>query len=195
MNSENMHYSDFMAKSVPVPEVAFYKPEPEDKGMLKSVRKTHIKKNIGLMIFMIICFLGFLWYFLRALRERVDNLFADVFSVILLFIPLAIATYYVLDVLGPLWRIRKGVVIHSDRVINTRYTGNVTYQYLFDIYLPDSDQTLMSFPVDKEVYGDIDPGDGIILVKNIKKIRAFADPDRIAVMDVSRVRSGVDSNK
>ena len=53
----------------------------------------------------------------------------------------------------------------------------------------------MSFPVDKEVYGDIDPGDGIILVKNIKKIRAFADPDRIAVMDVSRVRSGVDSNK
>lgn len=195
MNSDNLHYSDYASRSAAIPDIEFHKVCDEDKAMIGQVRKIHIKKNIGLMIFMIICFVGFLLYFLFALEIRLEYLFADLFSVILLFVPLAVAAYYVIDVLGPLWRIRKGVVIRSERVTSTRYTGNATYQYFFDIYLPDSDQTLMNFQVDREVFGDIDPGDGVILVKNIWKIRVFADPDRIAVMDVSRITSGVDRRK
>lgn len=188
----NEHYSDFAAKSAPVSDIVFNKVAPEDKKLVNRIRKIHIKRNIPLLLIMTFCFLGFGWYFIRCIFERAGSLFIDVFSIVLLFIAVAVAFYYICDVIGPFWRLRKGIVISSERMESTRHTGNVTYQYYFDIFLDDTDQTMMNFQVDREVFTDIDPGDGVVLIKNFKKIRVFADPDRIAVMDVSRIKSGVD---
>ena len=61
----------------------------------------------------------------------------------------------------------------------------------FDIYMEDKDESLMSFSVSPEVFKEVEPGDGVLVVKAGRKVRVMPDPDRKAVMDVSRIRSGV----
>ena len=65
---------------------------------------------------------------------------------------------------------------------------NAAYQFVFDLYLEDRDETLMSYSVDKEVSSQAQPGDGVIIAKCGKKIKVFADPDRKQVMDVSHYK-------
>lgn len=188
----NEHYSDFINKSAPVSDIIFRRVGKDDRNLINRIRKIHIRRNIPLLLVMTFCFFAFGWYLIRCILERAGSVFFDVLTIALLFIAVVVAFYYICDVIGPFWKYRKGIVISSERLQQTRHTGNVTYQYMFDIYLDDTDQTLMSFQVDKEVFGDIDPGDGVVLIKNFKKIRVFADPDRIGAMDVSRIKSGID---
>ena len=46
----------------------------------------------------------------------------------------------------------------------------------------------MSYSVSPEVFANIRPGDGVVVVKAGRKVKVFADPDRKGVMDVSNIR-------
>ena len=93
--------------------------------------------------------------------------------------------------------IRKGVVLASQRIQEEKDNRNKTYQYVFDIYIEDSDQSLMSYQVDKEVFSSIEPGDGVVLLRarGKKKVKILADPMRRDVMDVSTIKSGVGTKR
>ena len=37
----------------------------------------------------------------------------------------------------------------------------------------------------------VNPGDGIVIYKTLRKVKALPDPERKGVMDVSKIKSGV----
>ena len=57
--------------------------------------------------------------------------------------------------------------------------------------MEDRDESLMSYPVSPEVFSEIQPGDGVVILKIGRKIKVMRDPLRVGVMDVSNIRSGV----
>ena len=87
--------------------------------------------------------------------------------------------------------IRKGVVLAASREQENKDGRNTSYQFVFDIYMEDKDETLMSFVVSQEVFSQVEPGDGVLVVKAGRKVKVMQDPERKAVMDVRNIKSGI----
>ena len=189
------HYSDYVKKNVSPSQIVFGKIEENDKELFKRIHKQHIRNNIGLVIVLGISFIAVLLFFIGCLFTRLSSVFYDVLTLILSFAALATLFYNLYDVLGPFRGVRKGVVLSSERIQEHKDNRNASYQYVFDIYLPDTDQSLMSYQVSREVFESVDPGDGIVMFKTMRKIKALADPDSRGIMDVSKIKSGVDSKR
>lgn len=190
----NEHYSDYVKKNISPSDIVFEKVEGKDTALIKEIHKKHIRTNRGLLILLFIAFAAIFAFFVFSLIYRASTVFIDVFTLAVSFAILAGLFYYIYEILGPIRKIRKGIVLASDRIQEIKDNRNATYQYVFDIFLPDTDQTLMSYQVDREVFEDVDPGDGIVIIKTIrKKIKVLADPEREGIMDVSKIKSGVDS--
>ena len=186
-----LHYQDYVKMNVSPSSVVLNKIEEADKDLITQVRKQHIKNNLVLLIVLGIGFVGVLCLFIWSLAFRSSSLFADVFTIALALAALIAISYYGFDVLGPFKGVRRGVVLTADRIGEAKDNRNRTYQYVFDIYLEDSEQTLMSYQVSKEVFQAVNPGDGVVLFKTLKKLKALPDPTRKSVMDVSKIKSGI----
>lgn len=186
-----LHYQDYVKMNVSPSSVVLNKIEDKDKDLISRVRKTHIKTNLVMIVVLGICFVAALCFFIWSLVFRSPSVFADVFTTALALVALLAISYYAFDVLGPFKGFRRGVVLTEDRIGEAKDNRNRTYQYVFDIYLEDSEQTLMSYQVSKEVFQAINPGDGVILFKTFKKLKTLPDPTRKNVMDVSKIKSGI----
>lgn len=187
----NEHYSDYVKKNIPHSDIVFDKIEEKDKALVKTIHGQHIKNNLGTLILFTIGFIPLFWFFARSLFIRLPNVFFDILTLVLIGGALVALGYFIYDVIGPFKGIRKGIVLASERIQEVKDNKNVTYQYVFDIYLPDTDQTLMSYQVSREVFECVNPGDGIVIYKTLRKVKALPDPERKGVMDVSKIKSGV----
>ena len=186
-----LHYSDYVKMNTSPSNIVLNKVEDNDKDLIRQVRKQHIKNNLVMLIASGIGFSVALWFFIRSLINRASTVFVDVFTLAVLLAVMITLFYFIFDVLGPFRGFRKGIVLSSDRIGEEKDNRNRTYQYVFDIYLEESEQTLMSYQVSKEVFEAINPGDGIVLFKTIRKLKALPDPSRKCVMDVSKIKSGI----
>lgn len=186
------HYTDFVNKSISAKEIVFEKIKDEDRELVKNVHLRHIKANIALLIPLGLVFAMCLIGFIKCVTIRHRSLFVDVLTIAAFAFGVGLTAYCLWSILGPVRLMRKGVVISHERIREMKDKRNGTFQYIFDIYLEDLDRTLMSYQVKKEVYEDIEPGDGVVLFKSLGKIKVLADPGRKGVMDVSRIKSGVD---
>lgn len=187
----NAHYSDYVSKATPVSDIVFDKIKAEDKELLKDVKKEHIRANIWFLVAMFAIFLFCSWGLVSSAIQGIENPFQDIATLIGFAFGFLLSGYWIYDVFSGFKGIRKGVVLASSRLQEEKDNRNKTYQYVFDIYLEDTDQTLMSYQVDQEVFSDIQPGDGVVLLKTRFKIKILADPSRQGVMDVSKIKSGV----
>lgn len=185
------HYSDYLKKAVPVKQLVFDKVGEGDKALIANARKRLIKSNIGLLVLLFIAFALLLWAFMSFILQPSPSAFIEVFSLAGLGLGLFIAGRFIWSIAGPVSGIRKGVLLSSTRLQETKDERSRSYQYVFDIYMEDRDETLMSYAVDPKTFSSVQPGDGVFVVKAGRKIRIAKDPDRIGVMDVSRIRSGV----
>lgn len=192
-----LHYEDYLKKNVPITDVVFNKVTEQDKALLKEVRSEHIRKNMGFLIPMILFALFCIWGIISSITAGFSNLFTDIFTLAGFGVGFLVSGYWVYDILSGYQLIRKGVVLASQRIQEEKDNRNKTYQYVFDIYLEDSDQSLMSYQVDKEVFSSIEPGDGVVLLRarGKKKVKILADPMRRDVMDVSTIKSGVGTKR
>ena len=187
----NEHYSDYVKKNIPHSDVVFEKIGEKDKPLVRIIHQQHIKNNLGALILFLIGFIPLLWFFVRSLFIRLPNVFYDILTLVLIFAALVTLAYFIYDIIGPFKGIRKGIVLASERIQEIKDNKNATYQYVFDIYLPDTDQSLMSYQVSREVFESVNPGDGIVIYKTLRKVKALPDPERKGVMDVSKIKSGV----
>jgi len=185
------HYSDYLKKSVPASSLVFEKISDEDKAVAAKVRKAYIKSN---MVFLIIVSIGFaacLYYFVNFLIIPADNMVYQVITLLCFGAAVVITGYNIYNILAGIKGIRRGIVLTASREQENKEGRNSSYQFLFDVYMEDKDQTLMSYPVEKEIFAVVEPGDGVFVAKCGKKVKIFEDPDRKAVMDVSRIKSGI----
>lgn len=187
----NNHYSDYVSKNVQASEVTFEKVQDSDKEIVKGIHNKHIRSNVGLLIALFIGLAACATLFFGTLFQRSNSIIVDIICLGALLALMIFLGKNIYDVLGPVTDIRKGVILASQRMQEKKDNRNATYQYVFDIFMEETDQTLMSFQVRKEVFEDIAPGDGVILFKRGKKIRVLADPSRKGVMNVSNIRSGI----
>ena len=187
----NEHYSDYVKKNIPHSDVVFEKIGEKDKPLVRIIHRQHIKNNLGALILFLIGFIPLLWFFVRSLFIRLPNVFYDILTLVLIFAALVTLAYFIYDIIGPFKGIRKGIVLASERIQEIKDNKNATYQYVFDIYLPETDQSLMSYQVSREVFESVNPGDGIVIYKTLRKVKALPDPERKGVMDVSKIKSGV----
>ncbi len=185
------HYDDYAKKSVSASDLTFDKVAESDKDVIREVRKTHIKKNVVFLIVLTVLFVPFTWYFINFFFIPIDVLFFHIVAQVFLGGASFGCGYYIYSILGPIRRIRKGVVLGSERIQEIKDNRNASYQYVFDIYFEDKDEALMAFAVDKDVFSYVNPGDGVIVTKLGRKIRVFGDPSRTGVLDVSNIKSGV----
>jgi hypothetical protein len=185
------HYQDYLKKSISVRDLVYDKVEDSDRGVIKRIRKAHIKANVGGLVILGIAFAVCLWLFINFLLTPGSLVIYQIMSLTLFGGAAAISAYYFYHIIGAVKGIRRGVLLASSREQENKDGRNSTYQYLFDIYMEDRDETLMSFPVDLEVFKQVRPGDGVFIVKVGRKAKVMEDPDRKAVMDVSTVKSGV----
>ena len=188
----NEHYSDYVKKSVTVSELVFDEIKPEDKDLIRRVRSEHIRSNMALLIICSVAFIISLWGFITSFIVKAGSIFETVGFAILSLGGIIIFGRVIYGLIGIIKGIRKGVVLSSSRMQEEKDNRNKTYQYVFDIYMEDRDEALLSFEVSFEVFESAKLGDGVILVKIGKKVKVLADPDRKEVMDVSRIKSGVD---
>lgn len=187
----NEHYSDYVKKNIPHSDVVFGKIGEKDKPLVRIIHRQHIKNNLGALILFMIGFIPLLWFFVRSLFIRLPNVFYDILTLVLIFAALVTLAYFIYDIIGPFKGIRKGIVLASERIQEVKDNKNATYQYVFDIYLTDTDQSLMSYQVSREVFESVNPGDGIVIYKTLRKVKALPDPECKGVMDVSKIKSGV----
>lgn len=185
------HYSDYLKKNVSVKDLVFDEIREKDKALLKRVKKAHIKSNMGFLVIFSIGFIACTYFFTAFLIVPSDSLIFKLLSLIILGAGMAGCGMLVYEIIAGIKGIRKGVVLTASREMENRDGRNSSYQYIFDIYMEDKDESLMSFSVSPEVFKEVEPGDGVLVVKAGRKIRVMPDPDRKAVMDVSRIRSGV----
>ena len=132
---------------------------------------------MGFLIPMILFALFCTWGIISSITAGFSNLFTDIFTLAGFGVGFLVSGYWVYDILSGYQLIRKGVVLASQRIQEEKDNRNKTYQYVFDIYLEDSDQSLMSYQVDKEVFSSIEPGDGVVLhaaeaVQELQRARA-----------------------
>ncbi len=187
----NAHYSDYVSKAAPLSDIVFDKIKAEDKDLLKDVKKEHIRANKWFLVAMFVIFLFCCWGIISSIIAGIDKPFQDITALVAFILGFLLSGYWIHDVFAGFRGIRKGVVLASSRLQEEKDNRNKTYQYVFDIYLEDTDQTLMSYQVDQEVFTDIQPGDGVVLLKTRFKVKILADPSRQGVMDVSKIKSGV----
>lgn len=185
------HYSDYLKKNVSVKDLVFNEIQEEDKALLKRVKKAHIKSNMGFLVIFSIGFIACTYFFTAFLIVPSDSLIFKLLSLIILGAGMAGCSMMIYEIIAGIKGIRKGVVLTASREMENRDGRNSSYQYIFDIYMEDKDESLMSFSVSPEVFKEVEPGDGVLVVKAGRKVRVMPDPDRKAVMDVSRIRSGV----
>ena len=180
-----------MKKSVPIKDLKFDPVQEEDKELITRVFKQHARNNFVFILLLSLGFLGSAWYFISFLIIPATNIFMEIVSLVLLGFAMAVCLYYLHGFFGSVSGIRKGIVLTSSSVheeSDGRFAGHA---YVFDIYLDDKDETLMSYNVDREACRSAEAGDGVIIFKVGKKIKVLADPDRKKVMDVSNIKSGV----
>jgi len=185
------HYSDYLKKSVSASDLVFEKVSEEDKAVAGKVRKAYIRSNRVFLIIMCLIFAAGLYYFINFLILPLDDVVFDVITLVLFGAGLIFIGYNIYSVIAGIKGIRRGIVLASSREQENKDARNTTYQFLFDIYLEDKDQALMSYPVEKETFSAVLPGDGVFVAKCGRKVKVFEDPDRKQVMDVSTVKSGI----
>ena len=185
------HYSDYLKKSVSVSDIVFEKVQESDRDVIKRIKKAHIKSNTMYIILLSIACLACLWYFVNFCLLPVDSIVYEVISLGAFGAAVVITGYFILGFFRGIKEIRRGVVLASSREQENKDGRNTSYQFVFDIYMEELDKTLMSYTVDKEVSSVVQPGDGVIIAKCGRKIKVFEDPDRKQVMDVSRIKSGI----
>jgi len=187
----NDHYSDYLKKSVPVKDLVFNKVQDNDKELIKQVKKEHIRSNTGFLVLLSIGFIACATVFITFLTTPYDNLFYHIFSLVIFGSGTLFTGDLIYTILGSVKGIRRGVVLTASRVQEVKDNRNYTYQYVFDIYMEDRDETIMSYSVGQEVFTEVQPGDGVVIVKVGRKIKVMNDPERKGVMDVSKIKSGV----
>ena len=181
------HYSDYQKMSVSVKDLKFDTVGESDKESLKTVKKAYIKSNILFLVLLSIPFAASLWFFINCLLLPSDSIFSTVFSLLASGGVFLFTGDLIYGIIGRIKHIRKGVVLASSRIQEVKDNRNKTYQYVFDIYMEDREETLMSYAVDKDTFASVQPGDGVIIAKIGRKIKVLADPGRKAVMDVSNI--------
>ena len=191
------HYEDYLKKNVSINDVVFNKVTDSDKDVIKEVRGEHIRKNKGFLVLMILFVLFCTWGIISSFAAGFSNPITDIFTLLGFGAGFLVSGYWVYDILSGYQLIRRGVVLAANRIQEEKDNRNRTYQYVFDIYLEESDQSLMSYQVDKEVFSSLEPGDGVVLLKarGKKKVKILADPKRRDVMDVSTIKSGVGTKR
>ena len=187
----NDHYSDYLRKSVPVKDLVFDKVQEGDKELVKSVKKEHIRTNAGFLVLLTIGFVACVSFFIGFITTPSDSIFFQILSLAIAGGGAFVTGDLIYSILGNVKGIRKGVVLTASRMQEVKDTRNATYQYVFDIYMEDRDETLMSYSVGQEVFGEVQPGDGVIIVKVGRKIKVMNDPQRKGIMDVSKIKSGI----
>ena len=187
----NYHYSDYLKKSVPADSLVFDKVTEKDSELIKSVRKAHINANKGFLALLIIAFVACAGFFISFLLTPLDSVVYMVVSLAVTGAGAFASGSTIYNIIGGIKGIRKGVVLTANRVGEFKDNRNATYQYIFDIYLEDRDETLMSYSVSKDVFASVEPGDGVAVVKVAKKVMVLEDPERKGVMDVSNIKSGI----
>ena len=111
-----------------------------------------------------------------------------------LFIGTFIPAYFIYDIIRGFRGIRKGVILSSSRLQEEKDNRNKTYQYVADIYMEDIDRSLISYPITQEVFQEVKPGDGIVILKARKAVKVLPDPQRVGAVDVKDMKSNVSSN-
>jgi hypothetical protein len=146
-----------------------------------------------MILFVLFC----TWGIISSFAAGFSNPITDIFTLLGFGAGFLVSGYWVYDILSGYQLIRRGVVLAANRIQEEKDNRNRTYQYVFDIYLEESDQSLMSYQVDKEVFSSLEPGDGVVLLKarGKKKVKILADPKRRDVMDVSTIKSGVGTKR
>lgn len=187
----NDHYSDYLKKNISINDLEFNKVQESDKDALKKVRMIHIKRNAGFLVVMVIAFVLSIWYFVNFLIIPPDNIVYQIVVLSFLGLGAVVSAGFIYNILGVVKGIRRGVVLAASRIQEVKDNRNRTYQYVLDIFFEDTDQTLMSYGVDQEVFSVVQPGDGIIVVKIGRKAKVMYDPDRKGIMDVSNIKSGL----
>lgn len=185
------HYSDYQKKSVSASNLNFDAISESDKAVLKKVRNQRAKTHLGFLILMGLIFLAALYLLINSIIAPLANIYAEIASFPLFIGAMFISGRLIYGFLGPCSGIRKGVVLTADRMQEFSEKRNATFQYVFDIYMEDKDETLMSYSVIPEVFDAVHPGDGVLLVKVGRKLQVLEDPERKGVMDVSHIKSGV----
>lgn len=185
------HYSDYKKMNVPVSDLVFDDIKDTDKELLSRIKKQRIKASIAFLILMIFAFTGCIFLFVVSLLTPSDNLVFKIIALVVIGAGAIITGKQIYDLIGGYKGILRGVVLASQRVQEQKDNRNYTYQYVFDIYFEEKEQTLMSYAVSKEVFEVVNPGDGVILVKVGGKIKVLEDLDRKGVMDVSNIKSGI----
>ena len=188
------HYSDYQKKSVSADSLTFDKIGDKDSELISRVRKDNIRRNIGFLILLLIVLLGMTWALLSVIISHINTIAvphsgSSVFQTITVCFQgcvILVCIYFLRELIGFYNGIRKGVVLTSSRIND----GKV-YLHVFDIYMEDKDETLMNFTVRKDVFQQVRPGDGVLIVRSGRKIKVLPDPDRRGVMDVSNIRSGI----
>ena len=185
------HYSDYLKKSVSISDLVFDKVQESDKDVIKRVKKAHIKANMLFIVLLGLSFILCLYYLIRFCFLPLDSFVYQAVTQSAFGAAVVITGYFFYGFFRSIKEIRRGVVLTSTRSGENPDGRNAAYQFVFDIYMEDRDETLMSYSVDKEVSSAAQPGDGVIIAKCGKKIKVFADPDRKQVMDVSNIKSGI----
>lgn len=185
------HYSDYLKKSVPVSALVFDKVQESDKDVIRRVKSAHIKANLVFIILLAVSCVACLWYFIRFCFLPLDNIVYQAVAQSAFGAAVCITGYFLFGFFRSIKEIRRGICLTSTRAQENKEGRNSSYQFVFDIYMEDRDETLMCYTVDREVSSAVQPGDGVIIAKCGKKIKVFEDPDRKQVMDVSKIKSGI----
>lgn len=185
------HYSDYQKKAVSVDSLTFGEISESDKELLKKVRGASVKSHLGFIILIGLIFAVCAFLLLNSIIAPISNIYAEIASFPLFIGGMFLSGRILYNYLGGCKGLCKGVVINADRLKEFSEKRNATFQYVFDIYLEDKDQTLMSYSVLPEVFEAVGPGDGVLVVKVGRKIQVLEDPDRKGVMDVSNIKSGI----
>lgn len=185
------HYSDYQKKAVSVDELTFDAISEDDKALIKKVRNARIKSHLGFVIIMCLIFFVCAFLLVNSIIAPLSNIYSEIASFPLFIGGMIISGRIILSFLGGCKGIRKGVVLTADRLKEFSEKRNATFQYVFDIYMEDKDQTLMSYSVLPEVFEAVHPGDGVLVAKVGGKIQVLEDPERKGVMDVSTIKSGI----
>ncbi|MBR3341021.1 MAG: hypothetical protein IKG30_05335 [Clostridiales bacterium] len=187
----NKHYSDYKKMSVPVNDLVFDKIQDCDKELLKKVRGQHIRANAGFLVLLFVCFGLCTWFFVHFLIIPPDNIFYQIISLLMLGAGMFITGNAIYGIIGGIKGIRKGIVLTASREQEVKDGRNYSYQYVVDIFFDDRNETLMSYSISQEVFSEVNPGDGVIVVKTGRKIKVLQDPERKNVMNVSNIKSNV----
>ena len=137
----NEHYSNYLKKAVSAKQLVFDKVEEGDKKLISDIKKTHIRKNIVLLVLLLIAFVILLWAFISFIVKPSDSSFIEVISLIGLAGGLFIIGDFIYSIVGKVSGIRKGVVLSSSRLQEAKDDRNRSYQYVFDIYMEDRDES------------------------------------------------------